>query len=157
MFGFTEVYFAGAIGLIPQKGFPESFRIQPLAWTSAKSWIEKDFNLGEKPEFDKLEDLKGPHAVAAITNRGGTSIVVFGDSDFATDKHFYNGNNSELFLTNINRLTAETEVISVDRKVLPTRRLLMSPEQVRFLHISSIGFFPVFLLIIGGYIRWLRR
>ena len=92
-----------------------------------------------------------------MINKGGTSIVVFGDSDFITDKHFYNGNNSDLFLTNVNRLAASSEVISVDRKVLPARRLLLSPEQVRFLHVSSIGLFPFLLLILGGYVRWRRR
>ena len=92
-----------------------------------------------------------------MINKGGTSIVVFGDSDFNTDKHFYNGNNSDLFLSIVNQLAAETEIISVDRKVLPARRLLLSPEQVRFLHVSSIGLFPFLILIIGGYVRWRRR
>ena len=156
-FGFTEVYFAGAAGLIPQKGLPESVKIQPLAWTSRKSWIEKDFTSGEEPQFDKLKDQPGPFAIGAMIHKGGTSIVVFGDSDFATDKHFYNGNNSDLFLNTLNQLAAQTEVISVDRKVLPARRLLLSPEQVRFLHVSSIGLLPFLLLIIGGYVRWRRR
>ena len=157
IFGLTKVYFAGAAGLIPRKGFPESVKIQPLAWTSRKSWIEKDFTSGEEPQFDKLKDQQGPFAIGAMINKGGTSIVVFGDSDFITDKHFYNGNNSDLFLSVINRLAASSEVISVDRKVLPARRLLLSPEQVRFLHVSSIGLFPILLLIIGGYVRWRRR
>ena len=156
-FGFTEIYFPGAAGLIPQKGLPESVNIQPLAWTSRKSWVEKDFASGEDPQFDKLKDQPGPFAISALINKGGTSIVVIGDSDFATDKHFYNGNNSDLFLNTLNRLAAQTEVISVDRKVLPARRLLLSPEQVRFLHVSSIGLLPFLLLIIGGYVRWRRR
>ena len=153
-FGFSEVYFAGAAGLIPQKGLPKSFKIQPLVWTSRKSWIEKNFTALEEPKFDKMKDQQGPFAIGAMINKGETSIVVFGDSDFATDKHFYNGNNSDLFLSIVNRLAAETEIISVDRKVLPARRLLLSPEQVRFLHFSSIGLFPFLLLIISGYVRW---
>ena len=156
-FGFTEIYFPGAAGLIFQKGLPESVKIQPLAWTSRKSWVEKDFASGEDPQFDKLKDQPGPFAISALINKGGTSIVVIGDSDFATDKHFYNGNNSDLFLNTLNRLAAQTEVISVDRKVLPARRLLLSPEQVRFLHVSSIGLLPFLLLIIGGYVHWRRR
>ena len=153
-FGFTEVYFAGAAGLVPQKDLSVSFKIQPLAWTSRKSWIEKDFKSGEEPKFERLKDQQGPFAIGAMINKGETSIIVFGDSHFATNKHFYNGNNSDLFLSVVNQLAAETEIISVDRKVLPTRRLLLSPEQVRFLHISSIGLFPFLLLIIGGYVRW---
>jgi ABC-type uncharacterized transport system involved in gliding motility auxiliary subunit len=156
-FGFTEVYFPGAAGLLPRKGVPESVKIQPLAWSSSKSWLEKDFSSSEEPQFDQERDQQGPFAIGAMVNKGGTSIVIIGDSDFATDKHFYNGNNSDLFLNTLNRLAAQTEVISVDRKVLPARRLLLSPEQVRFLHVSSIGLLPFLLLIVGGYVRWRRR
>ena len=92
-----------------------------------------------------------------MIKKGGTRLVIIGDSDFATNQHFYNGNNSDLFLNAVNWLTADAEVISVDRKVLPTRRLLLSPEQVRFVHVSSIGLLPFLLLVIGGYVRWRRR
>ena len=156
-FGFTEVYFPGAAGLLPQKDLPKNLKIQPLTWSSRKSWIEKDFSSSKDPQFDPERDQKGPFAIGAMINKGGTSIVVIGDSDFAANKHFYNGNNSDLFLSVINRLAASSEVISVDRKVLPARRLLLSPEQVRFLHVSSIGLFPFLLLILGGYVRWRRR
>ena len=156
-FGFTEVYFPGAAGLLPQKDLPKNLKIQPLTWSSPKSWIEKDFSSSKDPQFDLERDQKGPFAIGAMINKGGTSIVVIGDSDFAANKHFYNGNNSDLFLSVINRLAASSEVISVDRKVLPARRLLLSPEQVRFLHVSSIGLFPFLLLILGGYVRWRRR
>ena len=156
-FGFTEVYFPGAAGLLPQKDLSKNLKIQPLTWSSRKSWIEKDFSSSKDPQFDPERDQKGPFAIGAMINKGGTSIVVIGDSDFAANKHFYNGNNSDLFLSVINRLAASSEVISVDRKVLPARRLLLSPEQVRFLHVSSIGLFPFLLLILGGYVRWRRR
>ena len=156
-FGFTEVYFPGAAGLLPQKDLSKNLKIQPLTWSSRKSWIEKDFSSSKDPQFDPERDQKGPFAIGAMINKGGTSIVVIGDSDFAANKHFYNGNNSDLFLSVINRLAASSEVISVDRKVLPARRLLLSPEQVRFLHVSSIGLLPFLLLILGGYVRWRRR
>ena len=156
-FGFTEVYFPGAAGLLPQKDLSKNLKIQPLTWSSRKSWIEKDFSSSKDPQFDPERDQKGPFAIGAMINKGGTSIVVIGDSDFAANKHFYNGNNSDLFLSVINRLAASSEGISVDRKVLPARRLLLSPEQVRFLHVSSIGLFPFLLLILGGYVRWRRR
>lgn len=156
-FGFTEVYFPGATGLTPKKGSPESLKLQPMVWTSMKSWTEKDFSSGETPEFDKETDQKGPFAIGIMIKKGGTRLVIIGDSDFATNQHFYNGNNSDLFLNAVNWLTADAEVISVDRKVLPTRRLLLSPEQVRFVHVSSIGLLPFLLLVIGGYVRWRRR
>ena len=156
-FGFTELYFPGATGLIPRKDSPKDLQIQPMAWTSKKSWMKEDFVSGSEPDFDKDKDKKGPFALGVIINRAETRIVVITDSDFASNKHFYNGNNSDLFLNIISLLAEDKKIISVDRKVLPQRRLLLSPEQVRFVHLSSIGLFPLFLLAIGGYIRWRRR
>ena len=156
-FGFTEIYFPGATGFIPQKDIPESVQIQPLAWTSRESWLETNFVADETPELNDPEDKKGPFAVGVLVSRKGTRLAVIGDSDFATNQHFYNGNNSDLFLNTVNMLTADAEIISVDRKVLPLRRLILSPEQVRFVHVSSIGLLPFLLLALGGYVRWRRR
>jgi ABC-type uncharacterized transport system involved in gliding motility auxiliary subunit len=82
---------------------------------------------------------------------------VIGDSDFASNRHFRNGNNSDLFLNAINWLAEGEEIISVDRKVLPLRRLIMNPEETRFLHFSSIGLLPLILLVIGAVVWWRRR
>ncbi len=156
-FGFTEIYFPGATGFIPQKDIPESVKIQPLAWTSRESWLETNFIANETPELNAPDDKKGPFAVGVLVARKDTRLVIIGDSDFATNQHFYNGNNSDLFLNTVNMLTADAEIISVDRKVLPLRRLILSPEQVRFVHVSSIGLLPFLLLVLGGYVRWRRR
>ncbi len=156
-FGFTAVYFPGAAGLISRAGLPASVDIQPLVWTSNESWSEMDSDASQAPQFDPQSDRKGPLAIGVMIQKGRTRIAAIGDSDFAANTHFYNGNNSDLFLNVVNRLAVDAEVISVDRKVLPARRLLLSPEQVRFLHVSSIGLLPSLLLILGGYVRWRRR
>ena len=73
--------------------------------------------------------------------------MLIGDSDFATNRHFRNGNNGDLFLTAVNWLTAGGEIISVDRKALVTRRL-RCPGEVAFLlvllecHLRSSSFRP---------------
>jgi ABC-type uncharacterized transport system involved in gliding motility auxiliary subunit len=92
-----------------------------------------------------------------VTKYYGSRQVLIGDSDFAANGHFRNGNNSALFLTALNWLTAGKEIISVDRKVLVTRRLLLNPEQARFIHVSSIGLLPLLLIAVGGYVWWRRR
>ena len=80
-----------------------------------------------------------------------------GDSDFATNQHFRNVDNSGMFLTMINRLGAGEEVFSVDRKVLPVRRLVLSPEEARFLHVSSVGLIPLLLIVAAAILWWRRR
>lgn len=151
----------------------QNTRIQmySLVRSSVDSWLEKDFNTDEEPRFDEGVDVEAPiHiafliGIASIVETGEEStetifeprLIVMGDSDFAANKHFYNGNNSDLFLNSVNWLTAGTELISIDRKVLQTRRLIIGPEATRFLNFSSIGLLPIIILVIGGIIWWRRR
>ena len=165
-FQLAETYFPGAAAVIPGKVIPGGLVILPLVWTSPESWIDKNYAFGKKPQFDAKMNKKGPLPIGVLVSTtpvnqapvaGGTRMVLIGDSDFATNSHFRNGNNSDLFLTAVNWLTAGEEIISVDRKALITRRLLLNPEQERFLHVSSIGLLPLFLLIAAVYVWWRRR
>lgn len=165
-FKLAETYFPGAAALQHQEEVPDNVELGAMVWTSLESWLEKDFIPGEEPEFNEQVDRKGPLAIGALVSTTstddtevlkGTRLVVIGDSDFATNQHFHNGNNSDLFLTAVNWLAVGEEIISVDRKVLAIRRLLLSPEEAKFLHISSIGLLPLLLLVAGGYVWWRRR
>ena len=165
-FQLTETYFPGAAAVFPKGKIPENVVNRPLVWTSPGSWIEKEFIIGEEPEFNEKTDRKGPLSIGALIstasedeteNSKGTRLALIGDSDFAANRHFQNGNNSDLFLTVVNWLAAGEEIISVDRKVLVTRRLLLNPERARFIHVSSIGLLPLLLLAVGGYVWWRRR
>lgn len=165
-FGLTDTYFPGVAAILPTEELPENVALLPLVWTSPESWLEKSFVPGESPEFDENEDEKGPLAIGVSILITGTAVsgeaketrmVVMGDSDFVQNRHFRNGTNADLFLTSVNWLAAGEEIISVDRKVLPIRQLILDPEEARFLHISSIGLLPLLLLLAGGYLWWRRR
>ncbi len=145
--------------------------MEPLVYTSKESWLERDFDPREEPEFNEGIDRKGPLAlgvlIAAAPTEGAngepteeskvTRLVVIGDSDFAANQHFYNANNGELFLNSVNLLTAGKELISIERKVVPFRRLIVGPEVARFINYSSISLLPLLVLVIGGIIWWRRR
>lgn len=169
--GLPETYFPGATAIIPHEETEANIMQRALAWTSQDSWLEKDFNPLEEPEFNEGTERKGPLAlgvlIAAAPANGAegetieetklTRLVVFGDSDFASNQHFYNGNNSDLFLNSVELLTAGTELISIERKVLPFRRLVVGPEAARFINYSSIGLLPLLVLVTGVIIWWRRR
>jgi ABC-type uncharacterized transport system involved in gliding motility auxiliary subunit len=156
----AETHFPGATAVIPKTGKPDEVELNALVWTSPDAWLKKDASGGRQA------DRKGPFAIGAFLYSnpaghtqgfGGTRLAVIGDSDFASNSSFNDGDNSRLFLTVVNWLAEGKDVVSLDRKVLTTRRLLLSPEQARFLNISSIGLLPLLLLAAGGYVWWRRR
>jgi ABC-type uncharacterized transport system involved in gliding motility auxiliary subunit len=166
-----DTYFPGATALIPQEELPAGLLHIPLVWTSKKSWLEKDFQPGQERRFDEGKDVEGPLAigvlVATISADAAqaddaqpsleTRAIIFGDSDFAGNGHFQNGDNGNLFLTAVSILTAGTELITMDRKVLQSRRLIVSPEAKSFIEISSMALLPIMVLAIGGIVWWRRR
>lgn len=164
--GLPETYFPGAAALIPKPEIPPAVEVSALVWSSPQSWLETRAGAEAEPAFDEGEDRKGPLAIGALvrakpegegTAATGARLAVIGDSDFATNRHFLNGGNGDLFLNAVNWLAAGQDIISIDRKVLPIRRLLLSPEEARFLHVSSIGLLPSLLLIAAGIVWWRRR
>ena len=185
-FALPETYFPGATAIIPQEGYtpsliPETFQVvwsnkntkiemYSLVRTSQDSWLEKNFDTKAEPKFDEGTDLKGPlnisflivptlqeNATELPPDFKDTRLVVFGDADFASNQHYYNGNNSDLFLNSVNLLTAGTELISIERKVLPFRRLVIGPEAAWFIRYSSIALLPLLVLVTGVVIWWRRR
>ncbi len=166
-FGLADTYFPGAAALMPQPQVPETVSLAALIWTSPESWIDTHVWSGKAPSFEANADAKGPVALGALLSvtpppeatagQPETRLVVIGDSDFASNPHLHNGQNSDLFLSAVNWLAAGEDLIAIDRKALVTRRLVLSPEGARFLNLSSIGLLPLLLLIAGGYVWWRRR
>jgi len=185
-FGLSTIYFPGATAVIPYPEYAptstmttggemspivwksESSQIQMyrLIWTSNDSWLEMNFNPLEEPRFDEGTDRKGVLALGFLiftppsgenAEEQGTTLIVIGDSDFASNQHLYNGNNSDLFLNSINLLTEGKELVSIERKVLPFRRLVVGPEATVFINYSSISLLPLLVLVTGVIIWWRRR
>ena len=162
----TDLYFPGVTAVLPLPDPPDEVQIVPLAWTTPEGWQEQRPFTDAEPQFDPEEDLEGPLAMGALLLRQPpgeddpnltTRLAVLGDSDFAANQHFRNGANSDLFLTLVNQLAYGEEIISVDRKVLPVRRLVLSPEEARFFNLSSAGLLPLLVLIAGALVWWRRR
>lgn len=160
-FAIADMYFPGATAVFPNAEPARDIEIKALAWTTPDAWLETG-DYASAPVFDASTERKGPFAIGALRSPTAPSstvgrIAVIGDSDFVTDPHFHNGGNGALFLRTVNWLTAGEQVVSIDRKAMTTRRLLLSAESARFLNLSSIALPPTLVLIAGMAVWWRRR
>jgi hypothetical protein len=142
-----------------------------LARTSQESWLEKNYVPGARPVYDNVTEIRGPLDIADLVvltpplDENGkeigtvppTRIVLVGDSGFADNSNFNNGNNGDFFLNLVEVLTSGKELLSIERKVLPFRRLVVDAQVQNFIQISSIGLLPLLILVMGGIIWWRRR
>jgi ABC-type uncharacterized transport system involved in gliding motility auxiliary subunit len=168
----NSVFFPGATAIIPQTPAPTNMDLIPLAWTTPDAWMVQNYDPSKTPTFDAATETAQVWTIGVFitpseildsqgkstgTYNPGPNIVVFGDSDFISDTNFYSGNNGDLFVYIVKALGAGTEIMPLDRKVLTTRRLVISPEATTFLNVSSIALLPAIVLIIGAIMWWRRR
>lgn len=148
-----------------------TIQMYSLARTSQDGWLASNYDSNKTPVFNEGTDTKGPLDLGLLIalyppldSNGNpigtvppTRLVVVGDSDFANDTNFYQANNGEFFLNLVETLTTGKQLISINRKVLPFRRLVVDDRTVNFIRISSIGLLPLLVLVTGGVIYWRRR
>jgi ABC-type uncharacterized transport system involved in gliding motility auxiliary subunit len=162
-------YFPGAAPLgVTLAELPDTIRILPLALTSpATSWgTTNDEGTEYKPDSDVPGPLIPALAIQAISPPGEAPdleltreirLVVFGDSDFASNRFFYVSSNADLFLNSINWLAGDINLISVRPKPFAFRQLVVNPRELTFIRYSSWLMLPLAIAIIGGLIWWRRR
>jgi hypothetical protein len=165
---FTTLYFPGVTAIVQTENVPAESELIPWIMTTKDSWMTDKYSPTIDPVYDAEKDLKGPLLIGYIltaveatdtsdTEPQSPNIAIFGDSDFASNAHFINGNNDDLFLDMVNVLSAGKEVISIEQKPIQTRRLILTPEKANFLRISSIALLPAIVLVIGVVFWWRRR
>jgi ABC-type uncharacterized transport system involved in gliding motility auxiliary subunit len=150
-----------------------AFKHDDLVITSDKSWGETDLN-SRQVTFDRLHDLKGPLTLAmavqpvppkkqttpadASTPSPAARLVVFGDSDFATNSFFRLYGDGDLFLNIINWLAEDEAVISIRPKEVRASPLILDSEQAGMIFLVSIVILPGAVLLLGlGAWQWRRR
>jgi ABC-type uncharacterized transport system involved in gliding motility auxiliary subunit len=168
----SSVFFPGATAIVAQTTPPTNMDVTALVWTTPDAWMAQNYDPSTTPTFDAATETKQPWVIGAFitpseildsqgnstgTYNSGPNIIVFGDSDFISDNNFNSVNNGDLFVYIVKALGAGTDIMPLDRKVLTTRRLVISPEATTFLNVSSIALLPAIVLIIGAIMWWRRR
>jgi ABC-type uncharacterized transport system involved in gliding motility auxiliary subunit len=153
---------------------------QPVVQTGARSWAET--NVGSLTSDVPVElqpesgDMPGPVTIAAAVSapieapaspdgaapaedapRPETRVVVFGDSDFATNAYGGLPGNSNLFANAVNWLAQQEDLIAIRPTAAADRRVSLTADQQRLVFLTSVLFVPLAVFAAGIYTWWRRR
>jgi len=134
-----------------------------LVQTGEKSWGETDFAAIENQAMvelnEGLEDA-GPLSIviSAEDTVQGSRIVIFGDSDFASNIFFFELGNGDLFLNSIDWAVGEEQLISLTPKSTTARYVLPPTTQVvGIVFMLTIVLIPGLVIVAGAATWWQRR
>jgi len=142
-----------------------------LVRTGAESWAERDLDGWRRTgraEYEPDSDLLGPVpvAVAGEPRRASGSageaasagrVVVFGDSDFATNEYLDALRNRDLFVNSLNWLAGDVEQIAVRPNVSRASSFQMTQTEFRRIQTLSLFLLPEAIAVVGVVIWWIRR
>lgn len=140
--------------------FEGVIRTGPNSWATTR--IE-ELQQGFNPD----EDSKGPITIGAVVvfkedapnlseAEKKVRLVIFGDSDFATNSYFSAAGNGDLFQNVVSWLAQEEDLISIRPKEGSTTTLMLTAQQGSFLFFFPVVILPTIILLSGLSI-WRRR
>lgn len=144
---------------------------QALVKTSAGSWAFRG-RPSQGIDIDPERDKKGPITLGVVVSgkvndeekemssspaAKESLLVVFGDSDFATNQYFNFSGNGDLFLNSISWLAQEEELISIRSKKREASRFYITNRQGKLIFYLSVVILPVLIILTGTTIWWRRR
>ena len=170
-------FFPLALSVKTTDKMPEQVSAQVLAKTSPNSWLKRDMQELQaelqaqgRPLLNESRDEKGPVpviAVATVTPRreGSTEqelkkarIVVFGDSDFASNNYLNLSGNRDLFLNTVSWLAEEENLIAIRPKEGGSFFTPVTATQERLIFWLSMIVLPA--VVVGSGVAmymWRRR
>jgi ABC-type uncharacterized transport system involved in gliding motility auxiliary subunit len=134
--------------------------------------VTRDIDKGDKPGPISLAaavsapatDAKTPPAAEGNKADGEnddkkpeTRVVVFGDSDFASNGALGVQGNRDLFLNAINWLAQQENLIAIRPKDTQDRRITLTADQERRLFFLTVLIVPGLILLAGVQTWWRRR
>ena len=109
-------------------------------------------------EEDNSRSGKGEHIIAAAagSTSGKDIIMVFGDSDFATNAFFDVVGNGNFFLNSVNWILEEGDLISIVPRSDEFIPLYITPQQGKVLFYISVIALPLAVFALGFNV-WRKR
>ena len=170
--GSARSFFYEVSELAPSASAPSQWNLSNLVYSDPTSYVVK--SLSVKPgrqklqsrvigmsveEFaqnnkDKKEKLSKEN-LSKEKSKEGFSAVVFGDSDFLTNKAFHVGVNRDLALNTISYLADQGDLISLRPKKVKGTKVILTSSSRYILFIFGV-FLPLLFSVLAG-VSWLYR
>ena len=98
-----------------------------------------------------------PIPTSAAPQHQIAQMVIFGDSDFATNKFVNSGSGESLFLNSANYLLGDFSLISIHNRQTVFREFNLDKNEYKFVRLSSWFFLPVLMGLLATLVWWIRR
>lgn len=155
----------------PAEAHPDGVTVTSIAATSPDSWamVGASTPPAETVRFRREVDEVGPLSVGALATFPPAApdappgqLMVFGDSDFATNFYFNLLGNKDLIMSAIAVLAEDPTLVAVRRKGMPSGTfspISLTAAQSRVIFWAAVIILPALSLAIGGAlgVRRLRR
>lgn len=154
-------YFPSARSLTILTGQPQGITDTGLVFTGSRAWGETDKQsiAAGQVSNDPTADQQGPLTLAAVGENSAqrSRIVVFGDSDFATNAAYFGLGNGDLLVNSIDWAAHQDQLISLTPKQ-STPRFVTPPsvQAIGLIFLITILLIPGAVIVLGVSI-WLRR
>lgn len=164
-----------ARSVTPVSGGVNGHNAQAIVETSQNSWAETDLKTlsttGEARREEDKGDKPGPISLAAAVtasapdapapsngqSKAETRVVIFGDSDFASNLALGVQGNRDFFLNAVNWLAQQENMIAIRAKEPSDRRLTMTAGQQQVVYWLSLFIIPGLIILAGVQAWWRRR
>ncbi len=131
-----------------------------LVQAAPDAWGETNFDsLNTSPAFE-TGDTPPPLNLAVSVENTATKarVVVFGDSDFASNAFADQGANANLMANSVNWVTVEETLINLTPKTPTTRTLALSNAvTINLIFLIVVVVLPLAVLVYGGVVWFQRR
>jgi ABC-type uncharacterized transport system involved in gliding motility auxiliary subunit len=102
--------------------------------------------------------VTAPPKVSTGLEGAKTRLMVFGDSDFATDRVIsQERGNGDLILNSITWLAEDEDLISIQSREPGYKPITMTASQGTFMFLFAVWRYPAIIFVIGLLIWWYRR
>ncbi len=144
------------------------FAATPLVQTTSEGWGETDLQHLAAVQKDDA-DIKAPVTLGLAVSRSsdartagaadsssGARLVVFGDSEFATNGDLQNVSNANLFLNSVHWLVGSEALVGIAPKSPEQTTLAIPAAALRRVGLLSLLGIPGFAVLMGLFV-WVKR